>query len=186
MYGKQLVYGCIILLVCLGTTESNIHRTLAGNSKHRPRIQFPDELIEEIEDDEELGWMDRLWQKENVVWFCAIPAAILVGSTGILPLLVFNSANCPEGGALSDAISPCKLRLLLSFSVGGLFGDVFLHLLPESWMYINRNDHSSGPKVGMWIIAGLVCFLVIEKIFSIHEKMSEEGSLKMEFEDDIR
>lgn len=25
------------------------------------------------------------------------------------------------------------LRLLLSFAVGGLLGDVFLHLLPEAW-----------------------------------------------------
>lgn len=26
------------------------------------------------------------------------------------------------------------LRLLLSFSVGGMLGDVFLHVLPEVWM----------------------------------------------------
>lgn len=25
------------------------------------------------------------------------------------------------------------LRILLSFAVGGLLGDVFLHLLPEAW-----------------------------------------------------
>lgn len=28
------------------------------------------------------------------------------------------------------------LRLLLSFAVGGLLGDVFLHLLPEAWNHI--------------------------------------------------
>lgn len=26
------------------------------------------------------------------------------------------------------------LRLLLSFSVGGMLGDVFLHVLPEVWI----------------------------------------------------
>lgn len=26
-----------------------------------------------------------------------------------------------------------RLRILLSFAVGGLLGDVFLHLLPEAW-----------------------------------------------------
>ena len=180
---KLFICGFIIFLMCSGGL-CNIHRTLSGNSKHRPRVKFPDELIEEIEDDDE-GWrfFDHIFQKSNIAWFCSIPAAILVGSTGVLPLLIFTSSNYSDGGALSDAISPSKLKLLLSFSVGGLFGDVFLHLLPESWMYIDRTDHYSAPKVGMWIIAGLICFLLIEKIFSIHEKMNDESSLKMEFED---
>lgn len=30
------------------------------------------------------------------------------------------------------------LRLLLSFAVGGLLGDVFLHLLPEAWCHLNK------------------------------------------------
>lgn len=183
---KLVIYGCIIVLVCLATCCGNIHRTIAGNSKHRQRIKFPDELIEEIEDDDEnVGWKDWMFQKSNMVWFLSVPAAILVGSTGVLPLLIFNSANCPEGKALSEAISPSKLKLLLSFSVGGLFGDVFLHLLPESWMYIDWSNHYSAAKVGMWIIAGLICFLIIEKIFGIHEKMNEEACLKMEFDEDI-
>ena len=32
-------------------------------------------------------------------------------------------------------VSEAHLKLLLSFAVGGLLGDVFLHLLPEAWMY---------------------------------------------------
>lgn len=36
--------------------------------------------------------------------------------------------------SLSFAVGDNKLlRLLLSFAVGGLLGDVFLHLLPEAW-----------------------------------------------------
>lgn len=38
------------------------------------------------------------------------------------------------------------LKTLLSFAVGGLLGDVFLHLLPEAWEYDmkdrNGNDQS--------------------------------------------
>ena len=33
-------------------------------------------------------------------------------------------------------VSEPHLKLLLSFAVGGLLGDVFLHLLPEAWMYV--------------------------------------------------
>ena len=31
-----------------------------------------------------------------------------------------------------------KLKLLLSFAVGGLLGDVFLHLLPEAWAHLDK------------------------------------------------
>lgn len=35
---------------------------------------------------------------------------------------------------LSVAAAESKsLKILLSFAVGGLLGDVFLHLLPEAW-----------------------------------------------------
>ncbi len=30
-----------------------------------------------------------------------------------------------------------RLKLLLSFAVGGLLGDVFLHLLPEAYSHVN-------------------------------------------------
>lgn len=31
------------------------------------------------------------------------------------------------------------LKTLLSFAVGGLLGDVFLHLLPEAWEYDSKD-----------------------------------------------
>lgn len=33
-----------------------------------------------------------------------------------------------------------KLKLLLSFAVGGLLGDVFLHLLPEAWATVDKGE----------------------------------------------
>lgn len=33
-----------------------------------------------------------------------------------------------------------KFNILLCFAVGGLLGDVFLHLLPEAWAQNNKND----------------------------------------------
>lgn len=38
------------------------------------------------------------------------------------------------------------LQLLLSFAVGGLLGDVFLHLLPEAWSMAMEGVH---PTVNM-------------------------------------
>ena len=33
-----------------------------------------------------------------------------------------------------------NLKLMLSFAVGGLLGDVFLHLLPEAWAYVDKGQ----------------------------------------------
>lgn len=78
----------------------------------------------------------------------------------------------------------------LSFAVGGLLGDVFLHLLPHSFESINSHshshdhdhdhddhhehdpsdqghaghDHSAQTVIGLWVLAGLLTFFVIEKL----------------------
>lgn len=36
------------------------------------------------------------------------------------------------------------LKTLLSFAVGGLLGDVFLHLLPEAWEYDIKSRVNNG------------------------------------------
>ncbi|KAL4232129.1 hypothetical protein ACF0H5_009704 [Mactra antiquata] len=60
------------------------------------------------------------------------------------------------------------LKLLLSFAVGGLLGDVFLHLLPEAWAHIKPADdfHGSHTKIGGLVIVGMLTFLIIEKMLA--------------------
>jgi len=48
--------------------------------------------------------------------------------------------------------------LLVSFAVGGLFGDAFIHLLPESFQKIGNNL-----AVALWILLGIMIFFVLEK-----------------------
>lgn len=40
------------------------------------------------------------------------------------------------------AAGSSMLKLLLSFAVGSLLGDVFLHLLPEAWATVNTGKHA--------------------------------------------
>ncbi|KAK3858938.1 hypothetical protein Pcinc_034913 [Petrolisthes cinctipes] len=57
------------------------------------------------------------------------------------------------------------LQLLLSFAVGGLLGDVFLHLLPEAWsmaMEAGANTHEAFTQVGLCVLAGIFVFIVVE------------------------
>ena len=53
-----------------------------------------------------------------------------------------------------------SLNRHLSFAVGGLLGDICLHLLPE--VYTGSSDKR---LLGLLILAGILSFLSIEKIF---------------------
>ncbi|MFA4991198.1 MAG: ZIP family metal transporter [Candidatus Omnitrophota bacterium] len=50
------------------------------------------------------------------------------------------------------------LLLLVSFAVGGLFGDAFIHLLPETFEALGINLKSS-----LLILAGVFLFFILEK-----------------------
>nr|XP_022339444.1 zinc transporter ZIP13-like [Crassostrea virginica] len=96
----------------------------------------------------------------------SLGGAVLVGLSGIFPLLVIP---IEAGPALKHGAAANKLKLLLSFAVGGLLGDVFLHLLPEAWASINKggiHDHDGHMKIGLWVLAGILSFLIIEKVFA--------------------
>nr|XP_045227767.1 zinc transporter ZIP13 isoform X4 [Macaca fascicularis] len=78
----------------------------------------------------------------------------------------------PQIPHLSLVAGAWRLKQLLSFALGGLLGNVFLHLLPEAWAY----TCSAGPggegqslqqqqQLGLWVIAGILTFLALEKMF---------------------
>lgn len=70
-----------------------------------------------------------------------------------------------------------RLKLLLSFAIGAILGDVFFHLIPESYhahlIEFNHSIEDAHCKVGLSIIAGLSLFIVVEMVlnkWSITEK----------------
>lgn len=148
-----LIVLSMFLLECV---EGNIHR--AVHTRRRPK--------------QDTGFLARFTSKLRKAWL-AIPASMLVGCTGIFPLLVIP---VQAGKSLKEGISSKRLQILLSFAVGGLLGDVFLHLLPEAWMYLGKGGHShyGHMTVGLWCLAGLLGFLILEKLF-IEEDKGEKG-----------
>jgi len=50
------------------------------------------------------------------------------------------------------------LKYLVSFAVGGLFGDAFIHLLPQSFEKLGY-----GLSTSLYIVLGLMIFFVLEK-----------------------
>ncbi|CAB3383870.1 Hypothetical predicted protein [Cloeon dipterum] len=123
-------------------------------------------------------WIEVLQSQQL---FCSLFGALLVGVCGVLPLLVIP---IQEGANLKHGAAARTLRILLSFAVGGLLGDVFFHLLPEAWTseqiaYLAKNPGESiHPKssmsTGMWVLAGILSFTVLEMALPDNEDNQEE------------
>lgn len=82
-------------------------------------------------------------------------------------------------GVLTLSINSAKLKkfliYLISFSAGTLFGDAFLHLLPE---LVEESGFST--QLGLSIIGGLILFFILEKIIHwrhCHGDVSEENHI---------
>lgn len=98
------------------------------------------------------------------VWFFSLVGSVAVGLSGIFPLLVIP---IEAGAALKTEAGGQRLKQLLSFAIGGLLGDVFLHLLPEAWALSGSSAGKQNHYMtqGLWVIIGLLSFLFLEKMF---------------------
>ncbi|XP_044162029.1 zinc transporter SLC39A7 [Bufo gargarizans] len=108
------------------------------------------------------------------LWTYAICATLLISAAPFFILfLIPVQSNSSQHQSL--------LKLLLSFASGGLLGDAFLHLIPHalephshhqpdeeahgSHGHGHSHDHSHAHmmSVGLWVLAGIIAFLVVEK-----------------------
>ncbi|XP_058485565.1 zinc transporter ZIP13 [Solea solea] len=108
--------------------------------------------------------VDFIASEQAHVWLLSVAGSIAVGLSGIFPLLVIP---IEAGVALKTEAGCQKLKQLLSFAIGGLLGDVFLHLLPEAWAHSGSSANKQKHYVtqGLWVIVGLLAFLLLEKMF---------------------
>ncbi|XP_061614916.1 zinc transporter ZIP13 isoform X3 [Phyllopteryx taeniolatus] len=111
---------------------------------------------------------DFLASEHAHVWLLSLAGSVVVGLSGIFPLLVIP---IEAGAALKTEAGRQKLKRLLSFAIGGLLGDVFLHLLPEAWAVSDSSASKEKHYMtqGLWVITGLLAFLLLEKIFSYQD-----------------
>ena len=76
----------------------------------------------------------------------------------------------------SEQNNELTLNRYLSFAVGGLLGDICLHLLPEIYSEIVDSTmiHEDGRqlRLGLSILTGILSFLAIEKLFDMTQVMN--------------
>uniref|UniRef100_A0A8C6TU58 Zinc transporter SLC39A7 n=1 Tax=Neogobius melanostomus TaxID=47308 RepID=A0A8C6TU58_9GOBI len=109
------------------------------------------------------------------LWTQAIGATLLISAAPFLILfLIPVQSNSDQHQNL--------LKVLLSFASGGLLGDAFLHLIPHALEPHSHHEedhghshasedhgHSHGAahghmmSVGLWVLGGIIAFLVVEK-----------------------
>ncbi|XP_030056785.1 zinc transporter ZIP13 isoform X2 [Microcaecilia unicolor] len=123
------------------------------------------------------SWADLFSAERLDAWVYSLLGSLVVGLSGVLPLLVIPME---AGTTLKSKEGSQNLKQLLSFAIGGLLGDVFLHLLPEAWAY-TCSATTGGVQtlqqqqlLGLWVIVGFVSFLILEKTFPDERSLSEQ------------
>jgi len=118
------------------------------------------------------------------VWGEALLATIFISVVPILILPCIPISTSKEGDSI--------LKILLAFAIGGLLGDVFLHLLPHSQPHNvhkenepeghvheageEKHNHSADMSIGLWVMVGILVFFCIEKyIRSTFASVSHNG-----------
>ena len=109
------------------------------------------------------------------LWVYSIGSTLLISAAPFVILFFIPLENATEHGTL--------LKVLLSFASGGLLGDAFLHLIPHAMSphshehdthdhdhhhddhdhHHDDHDHTADMMVGLWVLCGIVTFLMVEK-----------------------
>jgi len=84
-------------------------------------------------------------------WLYSLLSVIIVSSLSIIGVLTFQ---------LKEKTLKKMLLYFVSFSVGGLFGDAFIHLIPEA-----TQGSGFGLDVSLYILFGVIISFVVERFF---------------------
>lgn len=113
------------------------------------------------------------------IWVHSIGSTLLISAAPFFILYFIPLDN-------TEQMQP-RLKVLLAFASGGLLGDAFLHLIPHAispHTHIeeahdhhhhehDEHNHSHDMSVGLWVLAGIITFLAVEK--SVRLIKGEEG-----------
>lgn len=113
------------------------------------------------------------------IWLHSIGSTLLISAAPFLILYFIPLDN-------TEKMQP-RLKTLLAFASGGLLGDAFLHLIPHATnphshggdghhddhhnhSHEEVHSHSHDMSVGLWVLAGIIAFLAVEKTVRLIKK----------------
>lgn len=83
------------------------------------------------------------------VWLYTLLSVLIVSSISLIGIFFLS---------INEKILRKILTFLVSFAVGGLFGDAFIHLIPESFEKLG-----SGLATSLLMLTGIFIFFILEK-----------------------
>lgn len=112
------------------------------------------------------------------IWLHSIGSTLLISAAPFFILYFIPLDNTAEKQPM--------LKVLLAFASGGLLGDAFLHLIPHAVSPHSHTDSSHGHSheshshghdmsVGLWVLAGIITFLAVEKMVRLMKGDSGHG-----------
>ena len=110
----------------------------------------------------------------NLVWLYSIISVLIISLVSFV-------------GVFTLGINSEKLRkilmYLISFSAGALFGDAFIHLLPEIF-----KENGFGLNISVYLLLGILIFFILEKIvhFQQYHCHSEECERELDLGNEIK
>lgn len=97
------------------------------------------------------------------VWIYSLVSVLIVSVVSLIGIVAFS---------LKQAWLKKILFYMISFSAGTLFGDAFIHLLPEI-----VEENGFGLQVSLYVLSGIAVFFVVEKVIHwrhCHHPVSED------------
>lgn len=152
------------------------HRNLDQGHKHHHHDHHHEEPKDQKTIDDERYWL----------WIRSLSSTLLISAAPYFILYLIPLDN-------TEAMQP-RLKILLAFASGGLLGDAFLHLIPHAIAphshhgdHAHSHDHETHDAsdhghnhdnemiVGLWVLAGIIVFLTVEKAVRFMKGESGHG-----------
>ncbi|XP_030746664.1 protein catecholamines up [Sitophilus oryzae] len=177
-----LICALLITFVSLSSQHDHDHHHHHDEVDPRPAFKYSKEANEKFKSAGESHSHEKPNVQEkipirptNELWLKAMASTLLISAAPFLILFLVPLDN-------TDKEKPL-LKILLAFASGGLLGDAFLHLIPHATLGVgdensghhghghshgaHEGEHEHDMSVGLWVLAGILAFLVVEKTVRI-------------------
>jgi zinc and cadmium transporter len=93
--------------------------------------------------------LDEKAEATSVAWFYSLVSVVLVSLLSLIGIAFIS---------ISEQRLKRIIFVMVSLAVGSLFGDAFIHLLPQSFEKFHAKVEAS-----LWVLAGIFLFFILEK-----------------------